>query len=67
MVREMVASDWTRVAEIYKQGLEGGTATFNTVCPSLTESPFLRQDDYPVYAATVPGFSLIAAGLVLGF
>ncbi|WP_330399375.1 GNAT family N-acetyltransferase [Agathobacter ruminis] len=37
MVREMVASDWTRVAEIYKQGLEGGTATFNTVCPSFEE------------------------------
>ncbi|MGN0142693.1 MAG: GNAT family N-acetyltransferase [Roseburia sp.] len=37
MIREMVNDDWTRVAEIYKQGLEGGISTFNTECPSFEE------------------------------
>ena len=29
--------DWWTVAEIYKQGLEEGTSTFNTECPSFAE------------------------------
>ena len=37
MIRSMTRDDWERVAEIYKQGLEGGTATFNTQCPSFEE------------------------------
>ena len=37
MIREMRDEDWERVAEIYKQGLEEGTSTFNTECPSFAE------------------------------
>ena len=37
MIRPMTANDWKRVSEIYKQGMEGGTATFNTECPSYEE------------------------------
>lgn len=37
MIREMRDEDWGTVAEIYKQGLEEGTLTFNTECPSFTE------------------------------
>ena len=37
MIRPMVDNDWERVSEIYKQGMEGGTATFNTECPSFEE------------------------------
>lgn len=37
MVREMKDSDWTRVAEIYTQGLLAGNATFNTECPTFAE------------------------------
>ena len=37
MIREMRDEDWGSVSEIYKQGLEEGTSTFNTECPSFTE------------------------------
>ena len=37
MIREMRDEDWGAVSEIYKQGLEEGTSTFNTECPSFTE------------------------------
>lgn len=37
MIREMRDEDWGTVAEIYKQGLEEGTSTFNTECPGFTE------------------------------
>ena len=37
VIRPMTANDWKRVSEIYKQGMEGGTATFNTECPSYEE------------------------------
>ena len=37
MIREMRDEDWGTVAEIYKQGLEEGTSTFNTECPSFAE------------------------------
>lgn len=37
MVREMNEKDWKRVEEIYLQGIERGTATFNTKCPSYEE------------------------------
>ena len=37
MIRPMIDNDWERVSEIYKQGMEGGTATFNTECPSFEE------------------------------
>ena len=37
MIREMRDEDWGTVAEIYKQGLEEGTSTFNTECPSFEE------------------------------
>ena len=37
MIREMLDTDWTRVAEIYKQGIESGIATFNTECPNFEE------------------------------
>lgn len=37
MIRSMTKNDWERVAEIYKQGLEGGISTFNTQCPSFEE------------------------------
>lgn len=37
MIRRMEKSDWTRVAEIYAQGLERGISTFNTECPSFEE------------------------------
>ena len=33
MIREMQASDWERVAEIYRQGIESGISTFNKNCP----------------------------------
>ena len=37
MIREMTVNDWERVAEIYLQGIEKGTVTFNTECPSFKE------------------------------
>ena len=37
MIREMRDEDWGTVSEIYKQGLEEGTSTFNTECPGFTE------------------------------
>jgi len=37
MIRVMNAKDWKRVEEIYLQGIETGTATFNTMCPSYEE------------------------------
>lgn len=37
MIREMNKNDWTRIEEIYLQGIEKGTATFNTKCPSYEE------------------------------
>ena len=37
MIRTMVDNDRERVSEIYKQGMEGGTATFNTEYPSFEE------------------------------
>ncbi|MGM9550674.1 MAG: GNAT family N-acetyltransferase [Clostridia bacterium] len=37
MIRKMTNSDHDRVKEIYKQGIECGTATFNAVCPSFEE------------------------------
>ena len=37
MIREMRDEDWGTVVEIYKQGLEEGTSTFNTECPSFAE------------------------------
>ena len=37
MIREMRDEDWGTVSEIYKQGLEEGTSTFNTECPSFAE------------------------------
>lgn len=33
MIRKMSIEDWDTVSEIYKQGIETGTATFNTECP----------------------------------
>ena len=33
MIREMQADDWSRVAEIYNQGIESGISTFNKKCP----------------------------------
>lgn len=37
MIREMIQGDWERVAAIYSQGLEKGTSTFNTNCPTYEE------------------------------
>lgn len=37
MIREMIQSDWQRVAEIYEQGLEKGISTFQTECPTYEE------------------------------
>jgi len=37
VIREMRDEDWGTVSEIYKQGLEEGTSTFNTECPSFAE------------------------------
>jgi len=37
MIREMKEKDWKRVEEIYLQGIEKGTATFNTKCPTYEE------------------------------
>lgn len=37
MIRKMLDTDWTRVADIYKQGMDSGIATFNTQCPSFEE------------------------------
>ena len=37
MIRPMLDSDWSRVSEIYIQGIEAGTSTFNTECPDFEE------------------------------
>lgn len=37
MIREMNRDDWEQVSAIYSQGIEKGTATFNTECPSYEE------------------------------
>lgn len=34
MIREMLPEDWTRVSEIYKQGVDSGDTTFTTQCPT---------------------------------
>ncbi|MGP4065805.1 GNAT family N-acetyltransferase [Oceanobacillus sp. M65] len=36
-VREMHRSDWERVRDIYKMGIEGGIATFETMVPDWEE------------------------------
>ena len=36
-IREMVPEDWTRVFEIYKQGIDSGKTTFTTTYPSWEE------------------------------
>lgn len=37
MIRAMTPADWPQVSAIYEQGLQGGTSTFNTVCPTWEE------------------------------
>lgn len=37
MIRNMKKSDWDRVSEIYRQGLETGISAFRTECPSYEE------------------------------
>ena len=37
MVRQMTDGDWERVEEIFKQGIEHGTATVLTDCPTFVE------------------------------
>ena len=37
MIREMLVEDWTRVSEIYKQGVDSGNTTFTTKCPTWEE------------------------------
>lgn len=37
MIREMRASDWGDMMEIYKQSLEKGDVTFRTECPTYEE------------------------------
>lgn len=37
MIREMNRDDWEQVSAIYLQGIERGTATFNTECPSYED------------------------------
>lgn len=41
----MEKTDWERVAEIYKQALEKGIATFNTQCPSYVEWDLAHHSD----------------------
>ena len=36
-IRKMQPSDWDSVANIYKQGIEDGTSTFNRECPPYCE------------------------------
>ena len=45
IVREMKASDWAAVADIYAQGIESGISTFQQVCPSYEawDSAHLKQ------------------------
>ncbi|MBY0244889.1 MAG: GNAT family N-acetyltransferase [Sphingobacteriaceae bacterium] len=37
LLRPMTAADWPSVAEIYKQGIEGGNATFQLELPTWAE------------------------------
>lgn len=37
MIRVMEKSDWSRVSEIYAQGLDSGIATFETTCPTYDD------------------------------
>ena len=37
MIREMRPQDWAETAEIYRQGIERGNATFTRECPSYEE------------------------------
>ena len=46
MIREMNKNDWIRVEEIYLQGIEKGTATFNTMCPFYEELDNGHMSDY---------------------
>jgi len=59
-VREMTPDDWPMVAEIYRQGIEDGEATFETTVP-----------DWAAFdAAKLPGLRLVAVdddGRVLGW
>ena len=36
-IEEMQPEDWQQVSAIYEQGIAGGLATFETVCPSWAE------------------------------
>lgn len=60
MIREMTAGDWTEVAEILRQGIETGCATFQTEVPTITQWE----------AAHIPGCRLVScdsAGTVTGW
>lgn len=37
MIRKMEKHDWDAVASIYQKGIESGTATFTTLCPTYAE------------------------------
>lgn len=61
MVREMKKEDWNSIADIYKQGIEHGKSTFNTVCPEfeewdaahIQECRFVDEEDGRVVGFTV--------------
>lgn len=44
-VRELRAADWPAVAEIYRQGIDTGDATFETVVPPWSDWTAARRSD----------------------
>lgn len=62
-IREMTLSDWSRVCEIYKQGVDSGKSTFRTECPTMEEF-YLGTHDFCRYVAVsdnaVVGFVAIS-------
>lgn len=64
MIRNMKESDWNRVAQIYKEELERGKSTFNTVCPEYEEWDKNHLKDCRYVAETddmVVGWAAISA------
>lgn len=62
-LRSLVPDDWERVAEIYRQGIESGDATFERTVPEWTEWDAARRPDCRLVAEDDHGSILGFAAL----
>jgi L-amino acid N-acyltransferase YncA len=62
-LRPMERADWTRVAEIYREGIASGDATFETAVPDWESWDAARRTDARIVATvegTVLGFAALS-------